>query len=214
MVPTATTDDTITISGNDVEISGLFISTATSGTKNAVTVTGDNCLIKDCWLSNVRGHGLNLSSTAKTEVDTAVIEHCGGSGTGNGINLGQDATETQVSKCIIFDNVNGLAFSGTGITDNVVENCLIYQNSAYGVNIGSGVLRTTLRGGNTLTNNTSGNSLDNGTDTYIETPAGGASTTEIADAVWTEVITDVTTPGSAGKTLKDAKTKATLASLS
>jgi hypothetical protein len=214
LVPIATTDDTVVISANDVEISGLYISTATSGTKNAVTVTGDNALIKDCWISIVRGHGLNLSSTAKTIVDTAVIEHCGASGTGNGINLGQDTTETKIKKCLIFDNKTGVLLSGTGLADNLVEDCLVYKNTAYGANIGSGVLRTTLRGGNTLTNNTPDNTLDNGTDTYIETPAGGASTSEIADAVWAEVITDVTTPGSAGKTLKDAKTKATLASLS
>ena len=35
----------------------------------------------------------------------------------------------------------------------------------------------------------------------------------IADAVWNEVIAEHLTPGSAGKTLKDTKTKATLASL-
>jgi len=215
LVPIATTDDTVTISANDVEISGLYISTATSGTKNAVTVTGDNALIKDCWISIVRGHGLNLSGTAKTIVDTAVIEHCGASGTGNGINLGQDTTETKIKKCIIFDNKTGVLLSGTGIADNLIEDCLVYKNTAYGANIANEeVLRTTLRGGNTLTNNSPGNTLDNGTDTYIETPAGGASTSEIADAVWAEVITGVTTPGSAGKTLKDAKTKATLASLS
>jgi hypothetical protein len=215
LVPITTTDDTITISANDVEISGLYISTATSGTKNAVTVTGNNALIKDCWISIVRGHGLNLSSSAKTMVDTAVIEHCGASGTGNGVNLGQDTTEAKIKKCIIFDNKSGVLLSGTGIADNVIEDCLIYKNTAYGANIAnSEVLRTTLRSGNTLTNNTPGNTLDNGTDTYIETPAGGASTSEIADAVWAEVITGVTTPGSAGKTLKDTKTKATLASLS
>ncbi len=214
-VPIATTDDTVVISGNDIEISGLFVSTATSGTKNAVTVTGDNALIKHCWISNVRGHGLNLSSSSRTAVNTVVIEHGGVSGTGNGINIGQDTTDAKIEKCIIFDNKSGVLLSGTGITDNLIEDCLIYKNTAYGVNIANEeVLRTTLRGGSTLTNNTPGNTLDNGTDTYIETPAGGASTSEIADAVWAEVITGVTTPGSAGKTLKDAKTKATLASLS
>ncbi len=213
LVPIATTDDTVTISANDVEISGLYISTATSGTKNAVTVTGDNALIKDCWISIVRGHGLNLSGTAKTIVDTAVIEHCGASGTGNGVNLGQDTTETKIKKCLIFDNKSGVLLSGTGLADNIVEDCLIYKHTAYGVNIGTDVLRTTVRGGTTFNKNTPDNVLNQGTDTYVE-PTGAADVEAIADAVWAEVITDVTTPGSAGKTLKDAKTKATLASLS
>ena len=79
--------------------------------------------------------------------------------------------------------------------------------------IGSGVVRTTIRGGNTITNNTSANTLDLGTDTYIETPAGGASTTDIADAVWNELIDDHVSSGSTGRTLRDAKKKATLASI-
>src|SRR3989344_5488893 len=75
------------------------------------------------------------------------------------------------------------------------------------------VLRTMVRGENTITNNTTGNTRDLGTDTYIETPAGGASAGDIADAVWNEVIADHLTSGTTGKTLKDAKTKATLASI-
>lgn len=42
---------------------------------------------------------------------------------------------------------------------------------------------------------------------------GGLSATEIASAVWNEAISAHITAGSVGKTLKDAKTKATLASL-
>lgn len=66
---------------------------------------------------------------------------------------------------------------------------------------------------NTITNNTTANTLDNGTDTYIESPSGGASTADIADAVWNEVIADHITSGSTGRTLADAKKKATLASI-
>ena len=70
-----------------------------------------------------------------------------------------------------------------------------------------------MRSGHTFNKNTTANTQDLGTDTYIETTAGGASASEIADAVWDEVITGHITAGSTGKTLKDAKTKATLASL-
>jgi len=141
------------------------------------------------------------------------IEHCGESGTGNGINIGNNTTQTLISKCIVYDNVNGISLSGTGIADNIIENSLIYQNSTYGISIASGVNRTIGRDGNTMANNTSGNLQDLGTDSYFETSAGGATPAEIADAVWDEIIATHTATGSAGKTLKDTKTKATLASL-
>lgn len=213
LVPTATTNDTVTIAANDVEIKGVYISTAATGTKNAVSVTGNRGLIKDCWISTVRGHGVDISTSSRTKIDTSVIEHCGGSGTGNGVNLGNSATQASTSKCIIFDNVNGITLSGTSLSDDVIENCLIYKNSSYGINIGTGVLRTTVRGGNTLTKNTAGDTLNLGTDTYIETIAGGASPTQIAAAVWDEVIGSHVTVGTAGKVLAQTKTKATLASL-
>lgn len=81
------------------------------------------------------------------------------------------------------------------------------------MNIGANVNLTALRSANTITNNTTTNTQDLGTDTYIETPAGGASTSDIADAVWNEVIADHATTGSTGRTLKDAKLKATIASI-
>ena len=213
LIPTATTDPTISVSAGNVEISGLYISTATSGTQNAISLSGNYSIIKDCWISTVRGQGINITSAKDTEITNCVMEDCGESGTGNGIDLGNSAIRTKISNCIIYSSVNGVALSGTGIADNTVDNCLIYKNTAYGLNIGSGVNRTTVRNGNTIINNTSGSSLDGGTDTYIETAAGGASASEIADSVWDEVLTSHIGTSSAAKLLKDAKLKATLASL-
>lgn len=213
LAPTATTDPTITIAAANVEISGLYIKTATTGSQNAVTVSTNNAFIQDCWITNVRGNGINISGSSRTQVASCVVEHCGTSGTGDGIKLGNTTTETLISKCIIFDNINGVSLAGTGLADNILENNLVYQHSGYGVTVGSGVLRTHVRSGHTFNKNTAGNTQDLGTDTLIETQAGGASAGEIADAVWDEVISGHVTSGSTGKTLKDAKTKATLASL-
>src|SRR3989344_7247479 len=209
LIPTATTDPTITIAAANVEVSGFYISTAATGSQNAITVTANNAFIQDNWIANVRGHGISLASSARTNINSCVIEHCGGSGAGNGITLGNTTTEVQVGKCIIFDNVNGIALAGTGLADNIFENNLIYQNTAYGLTVGSGVLRTHVRSGHTFNKNTSGNTQDLGTDTLIETTAGGASASEIADAVWDEVISGHLTTNTTGKTLKDAKTRAT-----
>lgn len=212
-VPTTSTNPTINVSADNVEVSGFYLSTAGSGSQNALNINGNNALVEDSWIENARGHGVALTGSNLSVISACIMDTCGASGTGNGINFGNSTQAATVTNCIISDSVNGIALSGTGITDNVIGNCLIYKNSAYGVTIGSGVNRTMIRDGNTIVNNTTGQTLDSGTSTYIETQAGGASASEIADAVWSEVITGVTTTGSAGKMLRDAKTKATLASL-
>lgn len=213
IVPVATSSDTVVITADNVEVSGVSISTAATGSRNAITVSGDKAFIQDCWITQVRGSGIDIGSSISSKIMFSVIEHCGLSGIGDGISIGADSSQTMLSKCIIFDNVNGVSLSGSTISDVIIENNLIYNNSDYGVNIGSNILRTTLRSGNTFNKNTSGSVLDQGTDTYIETQAGGASASEIADAVWDEVLSSHVTTGSTGKALKDTKVKATLASL-
>lgn len=214
--PTSTTVDTVTINATNIEISGLYISTATTGTRDGVVVNGNHNIINDCWITAVRGHGIKIASSARTRINTSVIEKCGQSGTGNGINIGNTVTQSLISKCIISDNVNGVVLSGTGIADNIFENNLVYNHTAYGIDIGSGVLRTGVRSGHTFAKNTSGNTRDLGTDTFIES-AGAVSAQniiDIVDAVWDEVITSGhAITGSAAKVLKDTKTRATLASL-
>jgi len=131
----------------------------------------------------------------------------------SGLSLNNSTTQALVSKCLINDNVSGIRLDGSNITDNIIENCLIYKNSAYGVDIGTGVSRTALRSGNTITNNTTANTRNLGTDTYIETPAGGASETDIASAVWEEVMLPHNVPGTAGKMLQVIRNKAGLAAI-
>lgn len=207
--PSSPGSATVTIAADNVEVSGFFVGTATGGTDNAFTLTGDNILIRDVWISGVTGHGIALSSSSRPRILTSAVENC----TGHGIELGTNTTQALISKALISGNTNGINLTGTGIADNVIENSLIYKNSGYGVEIGSGVARTTLRAQNTIINNTTGNTQDSGTETYIEAPSGGESASAIADAVWDEVIASHTVAGSAGKTLKDIKTRATLASI-
>ncbi len=213
LIPTSTAAPTVTIGAANVEVSGFYIGTAATGSQNAISVTANNAFIQDNWIANVRGSGINISTSSRTNISSNVIEHCGTSGTGNGITMGNTTTEALISKCIIFDNVNGIAMSGTGLADNIFENNLIYQNSGYGISVGANVLRTHVRTGHTFNKNTAGHTQDLGTDTYIETQAGGASASEIADAVWDEVISGHLSTNSTGKTLRDTKTRATLASL-
>lgn len=213
MKPTTTSVDTVVLNANNVEISGIYLETASTGTKNGISIDGDNNIITDSWITNIRGSGISVTSSARTKITNCVIEDCGKSGTGDGINAGNSTVKTLISKCIISGNVNGISLSGTGVTDNTMENNLIYNNSSRGITIGAGVLRTHVRSGHTFNKNTAGNTQDLGTDTLIETQAGGASASEIADAVWDEVISGHLNAGSTGKDLRDTKTRATLASL-
>ena len=117
-----------------------------------------------------------------------------------------------MARNIIFDCKNGISLTGSGVSDNVIENNLIYMNSSYGIDIASGVLRTHGRAGNTLSKNTTANTRDLGTDTLLET-RGGETAATIADQVWDELISDHATANTTGRTLSDAKKRATLASL-
>lgn len=209
LIPTTYTADTIAVSADNVEISGFYISTDDEGSQDAISLSGDYSIIKDCWITNSQGKGIDISSSIDPVITNCVIENSAD----NGINLGSLTSRAYISKCIIYNNTNGIRLTGSSIADNTVEDCLIYKNSVYGLSVASGVARTTVRGGNTIVNNVTGQTLDLGTDTYIETPAGGASSSEIADAVWDEVLATHTGAGSGAKILKDAKLKATLASL-
>lgn len=214
------TADTITISADHVEISGFYITSATGGTYDGITISAgsDNALIKDCWISTATGNGIVLtggSTTTRTTIDTCAIEDC----VGDGINMGDYTTRAKIKQCILSGNNKGAVISGSSSRDNTFENNLVLNNTTYGIEIGTGVTRTGVRLHHTFSGNGAGVVDDTHStgsiDTFIEAAAGGDSASTIADAVWDEVITSAYHAGAnaAGKTLRDAKTRATLASL-
>ena len=210
LVPTTPGAATVNISADSVEFEGFYVKTTTGGTDNGITVTGDNDLIKNCWVKSVTGNGIDISSSTRTQVDTCAVEDS----TGTGIKIGATTTNSNIRQCILSGNgADGADLSGSGVTDNIFETNLIFNNTGYGIDVGTGVTRTGVRLSHTFSGNTVASTRDNGTGTFIETAAGGESASAIADAVWDEVIGGHVTAGTAGKTLKDAKTKATLASL-
>lgn len=209
-VPSSSGSPTINVSADGVEVSGFYITTAAGGTDNGITITGDNALIEDVWVEGVTGNGIDLSSSTRTEINTCAIENS----SGNGINIGASTTSSTINKCILTGNVDGADLSGSGVNDNIFQNNVIYNNSGNGIDIGTGVTRTGIRLHHTFASNTT-NINDSGTGTFQDT--SGTITSgdidAIVDGVWDEVISGHTTSGTTGKTLKDAKTKATLASL-
>lgn len=210
LVPTTFGAATVNISADSVEFEGFYVTTAAGGTDNGITVTGDNALIKNCWIKGATGNGIDLSSSSRSQVETCAIEDCAGAG----IKIGASTSLANVRQCIISGNsADGVDLAGATISDNVFENNLIFNNTGYGIDVGTGVTRTGVRLHHTFSGNTIAATRDLGTSTFIESQAGGASAAEIADAVWDEVISGHVAAGTTGKTLKDAKTKATLASL-
>ena len=213
------TGDAITISADNVEFSGFYVTTETGGTDNGIVVTGDNALIKDVWVSGATSNGISVSSSARTTIDTCAIEDCAG----NGISIGETTSIAKVRQCIISGNAGDgadLADGFTDIVDNIFENNLIFNNTGWGIDVGSGVVRTGIRLHHTIAKNTAG-TIDktDSVDTFEDTSGTitGGDITAIAEAtadtVWDELISAHTGTGSAGKTLKDTKVKATLASL-
>lgn len=205
--------DTVTISANNAEFSGFYVSTFGTGTNNGIAVTGDNALIKDVWVASATSDGINVSSSSRTTVDTCAIENCAG----NGIGIGADTAIAKVRNCIISGNTaDGVDFTGTGITDNILENNLIFNNTGWGIDVNASATRTGIRLHHTIAKNTLGTIETTGsTDTFQDTSGTitGGDIDAIVDGVWDELISTHTGTGSTGKTLRDAKVKATLASL-
>jgi hypothetical protein len=210
IIPLTSGSPTATISADGAEMSGFYLTTAAGGTDNGITVTGDSALIQDIWIQSATGNGIDISTSARSSINTCAIENC----TGNGINIGATTTLSNIAKCIITGNANGVSLAGSGVSDNILETNLIYNNTGDGIGIASGVTRTGIRLLHTLAGNGT-NINDAGTGTFQDT--SGTITPGDIDAivngVWDEVIGTHVTAGTTGKTLKDAKTKATLASL-
>ena len=209
--PATAGSDVVTISADGVELSGFYIEPKSPGSDNGITVTGDNVLIKDCWVKSATTNGIDISSTTRTTIDTCAVENAAG----YGISVGTGTSLSTIRKCIVTGNPNGIYLSGTSITDNILENNVIYNNTT-GINIADAtVVRTGIRLHHTYGGNTT-NITDNGTGTFQDTSGtiDSGDIDNIVSGVWNEVITTgYTTSGSAAKVLKDAKTRATLASL-
>lgn len=210
IIPEVAGSPTVTISGDSVEFEGFYISTPAGGTDNGITITGDNALIKNVWVKSATGNGIEISSSTRSQIEVSAVEDS----TLTGVKIGSTTSKVSVKQCILSGNgADGADLSGSAVSDNVFENNLVFNNTGYGIDIGTGVVRTGVRLSHTFSGNTIAATRDSGTGTFIETTAGGESASAIADAVWDEVIAGHVSVGTTGKTLKEAKLKATLASL-
>ncbi len=213
VVPTSLSTASIHITASNVEVSGFYISNNVVGAMGGIRSSGDNNLIKHCWVEDTQSNGLTLDGASKNHVRNCAFEDCDLSGTGDGIRITSGSENNLIEKCIISDSYNGISVSGASTRGNVTEDNLIFNNYNYGLLIESGPSFTTVRGGSTISRNDNGNVSDSGTETIFESSSSPITAEDVADAVWDELISDHTASGTAGRTLRDAKTRATLASL-
>lgn len=162
--PTSTTQPTITIvsGARGIEISGMVIETADSGGQSAVKINGRFVLLKNLWVDSASGDGVEIDNARNAIIDECRVINCGKSG----IKIGNNVDDTTIQKSHIDDNVeHNINLAGSNIYRTILEDNIIRGAGQYGLNIGSGADKTLISGNNKFANNTSGDILDNGTNT-------------------------------------------------
>jgi hypothetical protein len=161
--------DTISVSGDGVELSGFQLETAASGSGNGISfAAADFLLVQNVWVNDTRGHGISLSNCSNAQITNNVFEGTGLSGAGHGISIddsGGGSDENAIS-CNIFSAVQGDAIRATGANTvhTHIFNNKIHDCTGWGINIQTGV-QDTLVIENNAAGNASGNFNDSGTGT-------------------------------------------------
>lgn len=198
----------IDISGKGVEISGFHIEgiNITAPNCNGINVTNSHVLIKDCTIEECTGYGVVITSTAAD--DRSIIQSCfirqnGKSGlqynSGNHLMVYDTEFEEHTE--------HGVDITGAGATEDVTfHHCSFLRNGGYGIKINNAnVVGTTIESECFFAENTSGDYLDNGSNTVIQALREDAG---IADAVWDELYAGHTITGSYGALMNDLKDEA------
>lgn len=196
--------DTVSITADGVEISGVQIFTDSVGAGNGIDIAGaDFVKIHKCWLNDTRGDAINISNSDNAQILNNHLQLSGQSGAGHGIVVDSAGGSSQYP--IIQGNViqhvagDGIKLLGGNVEHSTIKDNVVQDCDGFGINIGAGVVEAFLVD-NKLALNDSGDINDNGTDTSLH----NNKTTE--DAVWDELLTGSlhNIPSSAGKRLRNA----------
>ncbi len=165
----------VSITAQGAEFSGFrVVGLAGSGTTNAITVSNRNVLLSSLLIETAGDQGIEFNSDSSTSiVDTVVINDS----ESNGILINHPCKEIIVMNSKFDSNGQNVASSGIQLLSNVAPTTRLNSitgnqftnNSAYGVDIGSGVVRTILGQDNIFGENTLGDILDTGTATIEQT---------------------------------------------
>lgn len=163
--------DTITVSGDNIELSNFIVEAATGATiDNAITVNGKASCIQNMWINRAlngilyRGGDYHRISRCDLERHLASGIRFTDAGLGTG-----SPREVVMDSCFIYLNAaHGVHLTGTSANStrlNRMIACKISNNTGYGVQVDANVQDTLID--SSIFQNTAGTVLDAGTRTTI-----------------------------------------------
>lgn len=164
--PTTSGASTVIMSAEGCEIRGAVIETFTSGSADAVEITGDFSDVHDVWVDYSRGHGIKLTDCSHCRIYDFIIQDAAIGGSGVGLLLdGTGATTTRnfIWNGRIMENfADGIQIKGANATHNFIfgdgEGMFIHGNTGWGINEFGGADHTIVVGTNIhIGHNTLGN---------------------------------------------------------
>jgi hypothetical protein len=177
------TGDTISITADGVEISGMQIGTAATGSGNGIQITGaDFVRVRNCWVLDTRGDGINILRGSNCQIVDNYFESTGAGGTGQGIHIvGTAGTSDDNAICNnhFADVADDAIYVESGTTnDSDIHHNTIHNSGGWGINIGASSNDAQVYN-NILGNNTSGDIQDNGTNSIIKNNTAWSSPAEV-----------------------------------
>lgn len=159
--PTATTGDTVTITGVGVEVCGLLVNTANTGIdQHALRVSADFAKIDDIWIETSKLSAVEITGSTLTHINrlTAI-------GTDADAIVLDGGSDCILEDCCLCNNGgNGIRIKSGSMMPRLMRNHCV-GNSAYGIKIEVGAEQTVMAG-NQQGSNMLGDILDEGTATF------------------------------------------------
>ena len=145
-----TNADTVLISGEGVEVSGMRVNTAMSGAKSAIVATGDFAFIHKVWVDHTQKYGIELNTSSNSLIESVIIQDAGQGGSDAAILIkgttGGDAQRNVLRNLLIIepdgDGIRITDDDGTGAISNSIvgdgHGVIIFDATGWGINETSG----------------------------------------------------------------------------
>ena len=138
--------DTINITAEGVELSGVQINTAATGTGRGIDTTGDFTYIHNCWINATRGDGIRIDQAENCRIMDNTFQDTGAGGAGDGLEISGAGSSASNNNVIgnIFSDVQGDAIKQTGgtIDSSIIMHNIIHGSSSNGINVNDGTNTT------------------------------------------------------------------------
>lgn len=138
--PITATAPTIKLSAEGCKASGFIAKTHTSGSQDAIHITGDFCYLHDFYVEYSRGHGVNMEGTSHSKLSRFRVQDSAQGGSGHGVFVDGTGTTTEwnvIEAAQLFENAgDGIQMKGANakhtfiVTDGAT---IIHGNTGYGI---------------------------------------------------------------------------------